>query len=63
MPAFSDWQTLSSRNTQQGSADYSGRRQQSRDWPSLPTSRQILIPIARPLYAADPIGVDLDHSV
>ena len=35
----------------------------SRDWRIFADFAQVLIRIARPLYAADPIGVDLDHSV
>ena len=34
-----------------------------RDWRIFADFAQVLIRIARPLYAADPIGVDLDHSV
>jgi IS4 transposase len=36
---------------------------ESRDWHIFADFAQVLIRIARPLYAADPIGVDLDHSV
>jgi len=36
---------------------------ESRDWRIFADFAQVLISIARPLYAADPIGVDLDHSV
>ncbi len=36
---------------------------ESRDWRIFADFSQVLIRIARPLYAADPIGVDLDHSV
>jgi hypothetical protein len=36
---------------------------ESRDWRIFADFAQVLICIARPLYAADPIGVDLDHSV
>jgi IS4 transposase len=36
---------------------------ESRDWRIFADFAQVLIGIARPLYAADPIGVDLDHSV
>src|SRR5450432_3867883 len=36
---------------------------ESRDWRIFADFVQVLIRIARPLYAADPIGVDLDHSV
>jgi hypothetical protein len=36
---------------------------ESRDWRIFVDFAQVLIRIARPLYAADPIGVDLDHSV
>ena len=36
---------------------------ESRDWRIFADFAQVLIRIARPLYAADPIGVDLDHSV
>ena len=35
---------------------------ESRDWGIFVDFAQVLIRIARPLYAADPIGVDLDHS-
>src|ERR1035437_1945129 len=36
---------------------------ESRDWRIFADFAQVLIRMARPLYAADPIGVDLDHSV
>ena len=36
---------------------------ESRDWRIFADFAQVLIRIARPLYAADPVGVDLDHSV
>ena len=36
---------------------------ESRDWRIFADFAQVLIRIARPLYAADPIGVDLDRSV
>jgi hypothetical protein len=36
---------------------------ESRDWRIFADFAQVLIRIARPLYAADPIGVDLDHTV
>jgi IS4 transposase len=36
---------------------------ESRDWRIFADFAQVLIRIARPLYAADPIGVDLDHGV
>ena len=36
---------------------------ESRDWRIFADFAQVLIRIARPLYAADPIGVDLDSSV
>jgi hypothetical protein len=36
---------------------------ESRDWRIFADFAQVLIRIARPLYAADAIGVDLDHSV
>jgi hypothetical protein len=36
---------------------------ESRDWRIFADFAQVLIRIARPLYAADPIGVDLDHSM
>ena len=36
---------------------------ESRDWRIFADFAQVLIRTARPLYAADPIGVDLDHSL
>jgi Domain of unknown function (DUF4372) len=36
---------------------------ESRDWRIFADFAQVLIRIARPLYAADPIGLDLDHTV
>ena len=36
---------------------------ESRDWRIYADFAQVLIAIARPLYAADPIGVELDHSL
>jgi hypothetical protein len=36
---------------------------ESRDWRIFADFAQVLIRIARPLYAADPIGVDLDHTL
>ena len=36
---------------------------ESRDWRIFADFAQVLIRIARPLHTADPIGVDLDHSV
>ena len=36
---------------------------ESRDWRIFADFAQVLIRIARPLYTADPIGVDLDHSL
>jgi hypothetical protein len=36
---------------------------ESRDWRIFADFAQVLIRIARPLYAADPIGVDLDQSL
>src|SRR5471030_785969 len=36
---------------------------ESRDWRIFADFAQVLIRIARPLYVADPIGVDLDHSL
>ncbi len=36
---------------------------ESRDWRIYADFAQVLIGIARPLYARDPIGVDLDQSL
>ena len=36
---------------------------ESRDWRIYADFAQVLIRIARPLYARDPIGVDLDQSL
>src|SRR5437660_5505494 len=36
---------------------------ENRDWRIFADFAQVLIGIARPLYAQDPIGVELDHSV
>src|SRR5438876_9730055 len=36
---------------------------EARDWRIYADLAQVLIAIARPSYAADPIGVDLDHGV
>jgi hypothetical protein len=36
---------------------------ESRDWRIYADFAQVLIAIARPLYASDPIGVDLDQSL
>ena len=36
---------------------------ESRDWRIYADFAEVLIGIARPLYAHDPIGVDLDHSL
>jgi len=36
---------------------------ESRDWRIFADFAQVLIRIARPLYAIDPIGVDLNHSL
>jgi hypothetical protein len=36
---------------------------ESRDWRIFADFAHVLIRIARPLYVADPIGVDLDHSL
>ena len=36
---------------------------ESRDWRIFADFAQVLIAIARPLYAGDPIGVDLDASL
>src|SRR6266700_3417373 len=36
---------------------------ESRDWRTFADFAQVLIAIARPLYAHDPIGVDLDASL
>jgi len=36
---------------------------ESRDWRIFADFAQVLIGIARPLYAHDPIGVELDHSL
>src|SRR5450631_89026 len=36
---------------------------ESRDWRIYADFAQVLIGIARPLYAHDPIGVDLEHSL
>ena len=36
---------------------------ESRDWRIYADFAQVLIAIARPLYALDPIGVDLDQSL
>src|SRR3970040_30764 len=36
---------------------------ESRDWRIYADFAQVLIGIARPLYAHDPIGVDLDHTL
>jgi len=36
---------------------------ESRDWRIYADFAQVLIGIARPLYAHDPMGVDLDHSL
>jgi hypothetical protein len=36
---------------------------ESRDWRIFADFAQVLIRIARPLYGADPIGVDLEHSL
>ena len=35
---------------------------ESRDWRIYADFAQVLIAIARPLYASDPIGVDQDHG-
>src|ERR1019366_7874411 len=36
---------------------------ESRDWRIYADFAQVLIAIARPLYARDPIGIDLDQSL
>jgi hypothetical protein len=36
---------------------------ESRDWRIYADFAQVLIGIARPLYAHDPMGVDLEHSL
>jgi hypothetical protein len=36
---------------------------EARDWRIYADFAQVLIAIARPLYASDPIGVDLDQSL
>jgi hypothetical protein len=36
---------------------------EARDWRIYADFAQVLIAIARPLYALDPIGVDLDQSL
>ncbi len=36
---------------------------ESRDWRIYADFAQVLIAIARPLYACDPIGIDLDQSL
>ena len=36
---------------------------ESRDWRIFADFAQVLIAVARPLYAGDPIGVDLDTSL
>jgi hypothetical protein len=36
---------------------------EARDWRIYADFAQVLIAIARPLYALDPIGVDLDRSL
>jgi len=36
---------------------------ESRDWRIFADFAQVLIGVARPLYVADPIGLDLDHSL
>src|SRR5271163_4917227 len=36
---------------------------ESRDWRIYADFAQVLIAVARPLYANDPIGIDLDHSL
>src|SRR5882762_8227148 len=36
---------------------------ESRDWRIFADFAQVLISVARPLYAADPIGIDLDASL
>src|SRR5260370_36692503 len=36
---------------------------ESRDWRSFEDFAQVLIAIARPVYAGDPIGIDLDASL
>src|ERR1039458_2291560 len=36
---------------------------ESRDWRIYADFAQVLIAIARPLYASDPIGIDLDQSL
>ncbi len=63
MFAFGDWQTLPSRNTQQVARTTLCDANECRDWRIFADFAQVLIRIARPLYAADPIGVDLDHSL
>src|ERR1017187_1851092 len=40
-----------------------GRRHDAHDWRIYAEFAQVLIRIARPLYASDPIGVDLDQSL
>jgi hypothetical protein len=36
---------------------------ESRDWRIFANFAQVLIAVARPMYATDPIGVDLDASL
>ena len=46
----------------QGGAHHTGRRQRDHDWRIYADFAQVLIGIARPLYARDPIGVELEQQ-
>ena len=63
MPAFHQRQALPHGIPRQGSALDVADANESRDWRIYADFAQVLIAIARPLYASDPIGVELDQSL
>jgi hypothetical protein len=63
MPARPALQTLSSRDSRGGGSQYAGQCQCHARLAHLRRFRQSLIGIARPLYAQEPFGVDLQETV
>ncbi len=63
VPAFDARQTLPHGIPRQGSAPTLADANESRDWRIYADFAQVLIGMARPLYAHDPIGVDLDQTL
>lgn len=63
LPWFGNWETLSPGFRGTVSRSTLADANENRDWRIFAAFAHTLIATARPLYADDPLGVDLDHSL